>query len=562
MIPNIAKSGTSFRGAGKYYLHDKAADRTMAKELKPKTDDRVAFMDTRNCVHDYPEQALDEMWATADAQVELKRANGLPVSGRKCTNPVKTISLSWHPSEKPTPDQMIEAADSYLKHMGWDEHQAVLIGHNDTAHPHIHIILNRVHPETGLVLDDYKDKKRSQEWALEYEREHGCIWCEKRLEYDKARGEELPRQAANENLPHNVIQMTRPLEQQYRAVEQQREDLDKLERDLLKAQQRAEREAFFEDGRKLFKETRNAVWREVRDEYRPQWREHFETKAAKEAEAELHSQSGITRAIWLAQQGEWERARGAFDDRNAVRDVVRAELAEERKSLHAEQVAATRIAQELACADLRASREDQYKALLERQRGERAEMRDAHAHGDSAAHILKVQLDARSANQNNEPSPRAPEPANSNDAPAADRATGTGHPPVAVRRADRQGATSPQVAGIDNVPELPQVPLDREDAAAARSGEIAVTGIADAGAGAIGGLANVLADIMGEMFAPTPPEVRDAMAKAAAQAEAAKPVENPYLKHVPQAREMSEAERDDKARDEYWDKQRERRRER
>ncbi len=135
MIPNISKSGTSFRGAGAYYLHDKAADRDLPAHLKPQTDDRVAFIDTRNCVNIDPQRAIDEMWATAEAQTRLKLEAGLSTAGRKCTNPVKTISLSWHPSERPTSDQMLEAADSYLAKMGWSEHQAMLIGHNDTAHP-------------------------------------------------------------------------------------------------------------------------------------------------------------------------------------------------------------------------------------------------------------------------------------------------------------------------------------------------------------------------------------------------------------------------------------------
>ncbi len=49
---------------------------------------------------------------------------------------------------------MIESADAFLKHMGWDGHQAVLVGHNDTGHRHVHIILNRVNPENGRTIDD------------------------------------------------------------------------------------------------------------------------------------------------------------------------------------------------------------------------------------------------------------------------------------------------------------------------------------------------------------------------------------------------------------------------
>ena len=47
--------------------------------------------------------------------------------------------------------------------------------------------------------------------------------------------------------------------------------------------------------------------------------------------------------------------------------------------------------------------------------------------------------------------------------------------------------------------------------------------LSDLAAGAIGSAASYLADQMGEMFAPTPPEVREAQAKADAKREAEKP---------------------------------------
>jgi hypothetical protein len=59
-------------------------------------------------------------------------------------------------------------------------HQAVYAAHNDTAHPHLHIILNRVHPQTGRTLSDWQERKRAQQWALAYERQQGRLLCEAR----------------------------------------------------------------------------------------------------------------------------------------------------------------------------------------------------------------------------------------------------------------------------------------------------------------------------------------------------------------------------------------------
>lgn len=198
MIIRIQSSGGSFRGAGQYYLHDKSDDASLDKELKPETAERVWFSETRNCMNNDPFRALDEMWGVAEDQAYLKMQAGVKRGGRVCEEPVKTMSLSWHKDDAPTPEHMIEAADAFLKHMKWDEHQAVLVGHNDTEHRHIHIILNRVNPDTGGTLDDFREQKRAQSWALEYEREHGQVRCENReANAQKAAAQEVTR--ANDN---------------------------------------------------------------------------------------------------------------------------------------------------------------------------------------------------------------------------------------------------------------------------------------------------------------------------------------------------------------------------
>ena len=56
---------------------------------------------------------------------------------------------------------MREAARDFLIRMGFDAHQALLVAHNDTAHKHVHIILNTIHPETGMTLDRNWSKNRA-----------------------------------------------------------------------------------------------------------------------------------------------------------------------------------------------------------------------------------------------------------------------------------------------------------------------------------------------------------------------------------------------------------------
>ena len=188
-------------------------------------------------------------------------------------------------------------------------------------------------------------------------------------------------------------------------------------------------------------------------------------------------------------------------------------------------------------------------------------MRALYAQGERASELVAQTFDARTANENIDPTAKPPSAANSNPTPQNERATGTGAP---QNTAPPSELVAPTPLSAEQKIETGNVSLvDREAAQNAANADRALTGIADAGAGAIGGLASYLADELGELFAPTPPEVREARAKAAAKAEAEQPVaDNPYLKHVPAASDMSESARDDKARDEYWDAERERRRDR
>lgn len=51
--------------------------------------------------------------------------------------------------------------------------QSRSLADDDKSYKHVHFMLNAVHPETGLWLDDSFEHRRAQVWALGYEREQG-----------------------------------------------------------------------------------------------------------------------------------------------------------------------------------------------------------------------------------------------------------------------------------------------------------------------------------------------------------------------------------------------------
>lgn len=567
MIIRIQANGGSFRGAGLYYLHDKADDPTLENVLKPKTDERVWFTDTRNCLSMDPGRAFEEMWLTAEDQAYLKMQAGVKRCGRVCEDAVKTLSMSWHKDDHPTPEHMVEAADALMKHMGWDAHQAVYVGHNDTEHRHIHVVLNRVHPETGRTLDDYREQKRAQTWALEYERSQDRVRCEQREErarrrqpeqkYDRSnsavvQGEPAQtKQPANDHLPHNVIMLTRPYQREFQTYEVLRAEQDLIEQTaLLKTEQRDERQQFFKDGALLFKATRHAVYDEVRTEYRPQWAALYKEAQEVEQSAEVASDTALARAFHFAKSGQWEKAREAFGDRDSVRDAVAEDFKLRFSELKDRQMEDMRERQRDACDELRLVRDVEYKELLHRQRLERATLQSG-----LPLNVLDTEHrpPATPANQNVEQAPvrddvqhqsahHAQSPPETDPVrPIADAAF------VAAIEHSLSALSSEKGTKVD-VPELPLPDTGGTNKQ-----------VTDLVAGGIGGTASYLADQLGELFAPTPPEVREAQAKAATQQASEREAQKPehddkaaaYARMIDSAVRRAEAERAQKD-DTYW----------
>lgn len=170
MIPRVTSRGRSFKGAALYYLHDKERD----------TSERVAFTETVNLATDDLRRATAHMIDTAANANELKKAAGVK-AGRKLQQPVYTYSLAWHPSQKPTKAEQIEAARDSLKAIGMADRQAMIVAHCDTDHQHVHVIVNRVCPQTGKAASYKNDRLKLSEWAEGYERKHGKVFCEERV---------------------------------------------------------------------------------------------------------------------------------------------------------------------------------------------------------------------------------------------------------------------------------------------------------------------------------------------------------------------------------------------
>jgi hypothetical protein len=146
----VSSKGQSFRALARYLAAGRSGEER----------ERVEWSAGRNLPTADPELASVFMRATAEQNVRVER-------------PVYHLVLSFDPGDAVDRGTMEQIADRVLEQLGLSEHQAVVVAHGDRAHPHVHVLANRVHPETGRVWDLAFDYRAIQEVLRVEERARG-----------------------------------------------------------------------------------------------------------------------------------------------------------------------------------------------------------------------------------------------------------------------------------------------------------------------------------------------------------------------------------------------------
>ena len=145
MVGNIT-SGQSFGRLGWY--------------LAEKDPDRVAWTAARNTSEREPARIAKEMQDMAACSSRVEK-------------PVYHVSISLDPGDDLSDEQLKGVADQTLRDLGLEEHQAAFVAHDDTDHPHVHLMVNRVHPGTEKAWEAWKDRNRLKLSLERQERELG-----------------------------------------------------------------------------------------------------------------------------------------------------------------------------------------------------------------------------------------------------------------------------------------------------------------------------------------------------------------------------------------------------
>ena len=96
---------------------------------------------------------------------------------REIAKVVGHISLSFHRDDAPTltDDRMRELAAAYMECMGIADTQYTVARHNDTEHPHLHIIYNRVKYDRTLVADK-NERRRNVKVCKQLKRQYNLTF--------------------------------------------------------------------------------------------------------------------------------------------------------------------------------------------------------------------------------------------------------------------------------------------------------------------------------------------------------------------------------------------------
>lgn len=153
MIARVLALGRSFKKLISYLK--------TGKDGRQLQRDRVEWVEFRNLPTRNPDTAACMMAATASESV----------SGTQTA--VYHFSISCDPGDPVDGGTLRQVADRTIRDLGLEEHQVLIFAHKDRSHPHLHFVVNRVHPDRGTLWRTWRDYYRLERSLRAQEQELG-----------------------------------------------------------------------------------------------------------------------------------------------------------------------------------------------------------------------------------------------------------------------------------------------------------------------------------------------------------------------------------------------------
>lgn len=123
--------------------------------------ERVGKVRLSNC------NSIDPIWAVQE--VLATQARNQRASGDKTYH----MLISFAPGENPSAQVLQKIEDTVASSIGFKEHQRISVVHHDTDNLHIHVAINKIHPQTFNMIEPYRAYKTFAEVGSKLEIELG-----------------------------------------------------------------------------------------------------------------------------------------------------------------------------------------------------------------------------------------------------------------------------------------------------------------------------------------------------------------------------------------------------
>lgn len=145
--------------------------------------ERVGKVRLSNC------NSLDPIWAVQE--ILATQAKNQRAAGDKTYH----MLISFAPGENPSSQVLQKIEDAVVSSIGFNEHQRVSVVHHDTDNLHVHVAINKIHPQTLNMVEPFRAYKTFANIASRLEIELGLQLTNHQ-----------PRKSRSENLADDMEQ--------------------------------------------------------------------------------------------------------------------------------------------------------------------------------------------------------------------------------------------------------------------------------------------------------------------------------------------------------------------
>ena len=161
---------------------------------------RVANYITEKAEHERGQVLMADCVLSAETAVTEMEA--VAFEAPRCKEPAMHVVLAWHPGEHPSEQQQRDAVGHVLASLqdkdgyNMSAHQWVAVLHTDKDHDHLHILINRVNPDTGRTVSPAWSQRSLHKAAREIEAAQGWKETPGLSKWSKELNQAVPTPAA------------------------------------------------------------------------------------------------------------------------------------------------------------------------------------------------------------------------------------------------------------------------------------------------------------------------------------------------------------------------------